>query len=439
MKKNALLKGTLLLTAAGVASRCIGFFYRIFLSRMFGAEGMGIYELINPITALIFSFCTAGIQSAISKFVAAEPEKDGKPNRLRILLTGMSISGALSLLCAVFVYRQADLISGALLSEPRCAPLLRIVSLSFPAVCIHSCINGYFYGIKKAGLPAFCQLFEQCFRVGSVFFFWSYAQQNQISFSIAVAAVGLVIGEFASMLAGIPIALLHFSTVFCAAQASVTPYRRVAARILLFALPLSANRVCLHLLGAVESARIPVSLQRFGYTPGQAISIYGIFTGMAMTCILFPSALTNSISVLLMPLIAEADARRNNGAIRSYLRKSIRGCLLMGLTCLSLFFLCADFIGATLFGSALAGSFIRTLSFLCPFLYLNTMLFSILNGLGKTGLTFLFNIVSLLIRIAFVFFAIPCFGIQALFAGMLFGQIFSTLCCLFCLKKYRYL
>ena len=43
MYKNHLLKGALLLTAAGVFSRIIGFFYRIFLSRTFGAEQMGIY------------------------------------------------------------------------------------------------------------------------------------------------------------------------------------------------------------------------------------------------------------------------------------------------------------------------------------------------------------------------------------------------------------
>ncbi len=58
MYKNHLLKGALLLTAAGVFSRIIGFFYRIFLSRTFGAEQMGIYELISPVLALSFALCT---------------------------------------------------------------------------------------------------------------------------------------------------------------------------------------------------------------------------------------------------------------------------------------------------------------------------------------------------------------------------------------------
>ena len=64
MYKNHLLKGALLLTAAGVFSRIIGFFYRIFLSRTFGAEQMGIYELISPVLALSFALCIRHKQKA---------------------------------------------------------------------------------------------------------------------------------------------------------------------------------------------------------------------------------------------------------------------------------------------------------------------------------------------------------------------------------------
>lgn len=194
MYKNHLLKGALLLTAAGVFSRIIGFFYRIFLSRTFGAEQMGIYELISPVLALSFALCTSAIQSSISKFTAAEPEAAIYAKR-RILLTGLSVSFVLSCLCTLFVWREADFISDFLLKETRCAPLLKIAALSFPAACIHSCINGYYYGIRKSFLPAFCQVFEQCFRVGSVMVFWQYATARGLSCTIQLAAVGLVIGE----------------------------------------------------------------------------------------------------------------------------------------------------------------------------------------------------------------------------------------------------
>ena len=70
--KNALLRGTLLLTAAGIISRIMGFFYRIFLANTIGAEGMGIYQLIFPIYSVCFSLCASGIETAVSKLTAAK-------------------------------------------------------------------------------------------------------------------------------------------------------------------------------------------------------------------------------------------------------------------------------------------------------------------------------------------------------------------------------
>ena len=48
----------------------------------------------------------------------------------------------------------------------------------------------------------------------------------------------------------------------------------------------------------------------------------------------------------------------------------------------------------------------------CPFLYLNTTLTSILNGLGKSGLCLLYSSISICIRVAFVLLVIPLLGIQ---------------------------
>ena len=59
MTKSTFITGTLLLTLAGVLTRIIGFFYRIFLSRTIGAEGLGIYQLISPVMALGFAITAA--------------------------------------------------------------------------------------------------------------------------------------------------------------------------------------------------------------------------------------------------------------------------------------------------------------------------------------------------------------------------------------------
>ena len=429
MYKNHLLKGALLLTAAGVFSRIIGFFYRIFLSRTFGAEQMGIYELISP-----------GARSFLCAVYLCHPEFDLQIYRRRtgssnlcqaqdIAYRSVRLVRPFVPLHALFVWREADFISDFLLKETRCAPLLKIAALSFPAACIHSCINGYYYGIRKSFLPAFCQVFEQCFRVGSVLLFGQYAAARGLSCTIQLAAVGLVIGECASMAVSVFAARIHFSKKLPESLPLKLSRPELFSRLFSFAAPLCATRVCLHLLGTIESSRIPVSLQLFGYSSHQALSAYGVYTGMAMTCILFPGALTNSIAVLLMPTISCADASNNQSAIYSAIFQCTCFCLFIGVGCTAVFSLCGNFIGSTLFGNVLAGQLIRMFCFLCPFLYLNTTLLSILNGLGKTGCTFLFQILSLAVRLFFVFFILPLSGIPGLFQGMLFGQMLLTILC----------
>lgn len=418
-----------------------------------GEENMGIYQLIGPVMALVFSLSAAGLQNAISKFVAGETATHDYKASLRILLVGFAFSLILSLGCLFGVYHFSDFIAAYLLFEPRCAPLLRIAALSFPFASVHSCVNGYFYGIRKTAVPAATQLTEQIFRVGSVYLIASWCLQQGKEPTITVAAAGLAIGELSSMLLALPAAYLHFikkaypagrlpsGTLYRkAAGASKTGlirvYGRLSRQIIGFAAPLSANRLCLNLLQAIEAACIPAKLQVYGHSVSDSLSVYGVLTGMALPLIYFPGTLTNSVSVLLMPAISEADAVNNQNAIRRAVRKCLGYCLLLGCVCCAGFLVLGKTVGIMLYNSEMAGHFIIILSFMCPFLYLNTTLTSILHGLGKTSYSFFLSLTGLMLRLVFVFQAIPLYGIKGYLAGMLLSQLYTTVCCLVPLRQY---
>ncbi len=459
--KNPLVTGTVILTLTGLLSRFIGFFYRIFLSNVFGAEGMGIYQLISPVLALSFALTVSGIQTAISKYVASETTTRDYKSSFRTLWAGFLLAMALSAACALYIYAYADWISATFLLEPRTAPLLRIIALSIPMATVHSCINGYFYGIRKTAIPAFSQLAEQVFRVGSVYVIYYICKQHNMSPTISFAVVGLVIGESASMVVSVVAILVRAHHVFpgsdyhtcrqlpsqsgrkrtgrlfyggqdcchlpCSSLLAV--YKRIIGQLLQLAVPLSANRLIINLLQSIEAIYIPNRLMAYGLNNADALGVYGVLTGMSLPLILFPSAITNSISVLLLPIVAEADASGNQTAVRRAIITSIRYCLLLGFGCTAMFLLTGRAAGRMLFHSELAGSFILTLSFICPFMYIASTLNSILNGLGKTAQTFLFSVVSLLFRLLFVFTAIPVYGIKGYLWGTLASQMLQTLLC----------
>lgn len=446
LKKYPFLSGTLILTLTGVVSRIIGFFYRIFLSHQIGEEGMGIYQLMAPVMALSFSLTCAGIQTSISKYTASYIAKKQEQSALRILITGFFLSLALSSLTAVFLYKNAAWISSYLLTEARCEPLVRIYALSLPFACIHSCINGYYYGLKKSMLPSVCQLVEQLARVGSVYAIYTYSRYMHASPSIAVTMLGILIGEICATLLSIGV-FYFYQARHSQVYHRLYPHPPLLARtraycghlseMLKMAIPLVANRLTLNLLQSVEAVQIPNQLVSYGMSKSLALANYGVLTGMTYPLILFPSAVTSSVSVLLLPYISEAGAKGDFHKIRSAIRKSVIACLLLGSFFAILFLTFGPFLGRFLFDSALAGSYIQILSIACPLLYLGGILTSILHGLGKALHAFFYNATCLLLRLGFVFFMIPRVGM----AGYLFGIFVSELLLIFLMlaKLHRYL
>ncbi len=441
-KNNPLITGTIILTLTGFASRFIGFFYRIFLSRMFGAEGMGIYQLISPVLALSFSLTVAGMQTAISKYVAGETMSRDYRSSFLHLSTGLILSMFLSILCTAGIYCFADEIAIYFLLEERTAPLLRIIALSIPMATVHSCINGYFYGIRKTTVPSLCQLSEQIVRVGSVYIIYYYCLKRSMTPTISFAVVGLVIGECASMLVSLIAVRAHFENVVPPNYGLLFPrklsaFQAACNRLLKLAVPLSLNRIIINFLQSLEAIFIPNKLMNYGCDNAAALSTYGVLTGMSLPLILFPGAITNSICVLLLPIVSEADASENTSTIKKAVHKSIKYGFLLGISC-TLFFLCTGkFLGNLLYQNSLSGNFIIILSFLCPLMYIASTLNSILNGLGKTSLTFLYSMVSLLVRLGFVFWGIPIWGIHGYLWGLLASQAVQTLLCMFAVRKYR--
>ena len=426
--KNAFIRGTLLLTFAGLFSRFMGFFYRIFLANTIGAEGMGIYQLIFPIYSVCFSLCVSGIETAVSKLTSAKYAMGKPDDASSILKAGLFLTLTLSISCSLFLFSHAENLANVFLKEPRCTQLLRILAVTIPFGTTQSCICGYYFGIHKAAVPSFAQLIEQGIRMFSVFLLYKIYISNQIPLSPAIAVFGMVFGEVFSLLFTITCFSFYkknFSRLFSKKILTHTK------EILTLSTPLTVSRICINLLASLEATLIPNALKSYGMNVSSALSVYGTLTGMAMPFILFPTAFTGSLSLMLLPKVSELQAGGKTHLLKKTFKKTFRFCFLLGFSCLAFFLLFGKPLGNIVFSNVLAGSFIQTLAWICPFLYLSTTLNSILNGLGRTDITFFTGICGIFLRIAFIFFGVPVWGIQGYLFGLLFSQLFVTIfsCC----------
>ena len=441
IKKNPLITGTLLMTAAGVLSRIIGFFYRIFLSRTIGAEALGIYQLIGPVFSLCFALTASSIQTSISKFVgdAIGGCKDslcGEQKARAFLLLGLVLSCGLSSLPGIFMYCNADWIATRFLGEARCAPLLVLLTYSLLPCCIHACINGYYYGKKNAFVPSLCQLIEQIARVGSVWIIFQVTTEKGIPLTAFHAVCGLVIGECFGLLVSMSAFLREKRLPRGSYSTDSVCNRTMTHAFLAMVIPLTINRLSVAFSTSLENLLIPQKLQLYGYSQADALSVYGILSGMTLSIILFPCVLTNSLSVLLLPAISEAKGRANENQIRRTTKKAIRLGLLLGFAFTILFLFTGDMIGNKLFHNALAGRFICRLAWLCPLMYISSLLSSILHGLGRPKQVLFVNLLACLIRIGMIWFLVPGYGIGAYLWGLLLSQVFASVACMWLLREY---
>lgn len=425
MSKKKLFRGTLILTCSGLITRFIGFFYRIFLSHSIGAQELGIYNLTVPLQMLVLAITTFGIQTTLSRqiasYIAIGKQKEAKD----YFIVGTGIAFLLSSLFSFILYNNHIFIATTILKEPQTASLIHLVALGLPLSTIHICINSYYFAQKETVLPSSIQLLEQVVRVSVTYLIYLIFLSDGRKITSIIAAGGSLASECAAALVSILAIGIHFHKHAYSLTRLTQPLKK-AAELFRLSLPLSTNRILITLLSSIEVVLIPHRLRMSGLSSSDALGIYGVFTGMVMPLILFPSTITNSASVMLMPSIAQLNALGRKKRIRYVTSRTSMYCITLGSICTLIFSVFGNILGDVLFNSPTAGIYIRTISFICPFLYLNTMLSSILNGLGKTVTCLIHSIIGLSIRISFVFFAVPLLGIRGYFYGILISELVLT-------------
>lgn len=419
--EHPILKGTFILTFSGIAGRFVGFFYRIFLSRAIGSEGIGIYQLVFPIYALAGSFTVSGIQTAISRLVSARMAYRNKQGAHTVLLVGLSLSLALSLLAFSILWFFHEPLARIYIREPRTAPLLQILAFAIPFEAFHSCVDAYYYGMKRNSVPAVRQLFEQIIRALTIFLLYWRMQKTNLPLSPAVALAMIVLQECCSALFSAAAITGHFLKKH---QRFFRPckFQGELQELLSLSVPLTTNRMLVSVLQSIEALLLPQCLRLYGYTASEALSRYGVLMGMALPLILFPTAVTSALSTVILPAISEAQMQNQTGRIRSLLRKTCFACFSLGIASWLLLLAGGSLAASLLFHNDLAGTYVRALSWICPLLYLNPALFAVLNGLGQTKCVFYYNLTGLLIRILFLVTAVPHCGVLGFFIGLMANQ-----------------
>ena len=120
-KRNDFITAAGVLACGNVLLQVLGFVYRVVLSRFAGAEGLGVYRLVNSVYLVLNAGCLSGVTTACSRLSAA-CEARGENHRLgAVLRLAFRAFFALSAACAAVVLLCGGSIAANLLGDGRCA------------------------------------------------------------------------------------------------------------------------------------------------------------------------------------------------------------------------------------------------------------------------------------------------------------------------------
>lgn len=415
MSKKTFIKGTFILTFAGLLTRLLGFFFKMYLSRLIGAEGIGLYQLIMPVCAISYAVGISGFEVATSRLVAINTSQKKHDKAHCISLLCMALSLSICIFCCIFIRTNADFIATKLFNNRECGPLIRIIVLSVPFSCIHCIVSSYYIGQEKTGFPAFSQLAEQIIRISSVFIMVNITHKTNAS----TAVLSLVIGEAGAAV----ISIIAISLARKSKKNNINLSENMR-QIFRTVIPVSVNRSTLHGLQSLETVLIPQMLLQSGLSASESLATYGIITGMALPIILFPATLSNSVSLMLLPSVSKC--KNNIIKLKETGRNALLFSLIFGLSCAILFVTAGAPLGAFCFKEEMVADFIRVMAWLCPFIFLSSTYKSMLNALGQSTHVFINNIISESVCIFFIIFLVPTQGIYAYMIGLLCSQIINA-------------
>lgn len=431
MKKTLFIKNALILTVSSFILRFAGIIFKVWLAALVGSEGIGLYQLIFSVYALVSTFATSGISTAVTRLIAEELALGSKKGVERILARSIQISLLIAFLSIIVVFFGADFIAIKFIGDIRAAKALKILPFSLPFMAVCSCFRGYFIARRKVTPNAVSQLAEQGVRIGIVALLVSIFKGKGLAVTCAAVMAGDLFSEIIGFLILEVVYLLDKGKLNSLSGRKTPPFS-VVAKITNISLPITLGRYLNSLLRTAENVLVPKNLEKYPKTSGTALSQFGMIKGMALPVLFFPSAILNSVSTLLIPEISEASAKNQKRLLRVSCEKIIKLTMIISFIFSGVFFVGGEKIGYLVYKDASVGFLIKALSPIVPFMYLDSISDGILKGLDQQSFAFKTSVSDSVIRICLILCFLPKTGLMG-FIGIMYFSNFLT--CFLNLKR----
>lgn len=352
--KKKWVTGIVILFIGGLIGKFIGAFYRIPLANILGADGIGIYQMIFPLFSFAFVFASGGIPFALSKFVARARAKNQYGR-----ITAYFFSSLIATFIIGFVLSLIFIVLAKPLANFQGMPNAYLNYYAIAIALLFSCLlcsfRGLFQGYENMVPTFLSQIIEQVFKLIFGILLSVLFIEKGLEWGVFGAFLGMGISELLALFYLIiqTIVSAKKEKVYLKKENQKISYKRPIKIMFSFAFLLTLSALILPLVSAFHSLMVVKLIKASGLSQEISTMFFGIQSGMIGSIISFPTILSTSVAIILIPSLSFFLAKKNMDEVRAIIKNCLKLVWIFVLPCAFGMFVLSEKILAIAFSNAI--------------------------------------------------------------------------------------
>ena len=418
MKKQSLIKGSLILGIAGMVTRFLGLFFRWPLIMLIGDEGVGYYQMSYPLY-MFFIAMASGVPIAISKLISEKNALDDIEGSFEVVKEALLLMVLLGTGTSFVLFFFSSSIIDILQWDYKSYYSLIGISLAPMIISVMTVFRGFFQGLQNMTYSAISQVLEQIgrvvFGVGLAILLLKYG----IEYSAGGAAFGATAG---GIIAGVYLMIKYKKVKKEYKIYKVRWNAEVLNKILVISIPISLGATVGTIMGLIDSILVPKKLVEAGISIKEATILYAQLTGKAAVIVNIPLTLSMALCVSIIPIIAEVFLLKKRKELERKINTTFKISMIIAMPCMfGLFFMSNQIMNLIFPGRAQGAEILKYLALSIPFIIITQITTSILQGIGKYIIPVLNLLIGCIVKIVLTMILVSNSNIN------IYGAVIATI------------
>lgn len=396
--------------------------FDIYLANVIGSEGIGMFGLVMSVYFLCITFANSGINLATTRLVSEELAINSDSGAKIAIKKCLLLSISFGITASVLLFTFAPIILETFLHNRISVHVLYLIAASLPFTSVTMSLNGYFTAVRRPYKSSSADVVSIITKIATILLLIPHFNLSDLDQMVLLLVLGTTISEVVDFIYTYILYLIDKRKLSNSRIAKDNFFRR----ILRISMPVAFTSYIRSGLSTLKQLLIPLQLEKAGLSCNSALSAYGTINGMAMSILLFPGLIINTVASLLIPEFARYNVKKDFNKMNSVISTLFSLIIVFSLFIIGFFLMFSNEISIIAYGNASVGQFLLILCPLVLLMYIDHIIDAILRGIDKQVKVMYCNIADLFISVILIYFLLPIQGVLGYILVIYVSEILNT-------------